>query len=367
MPASTADHLRIEGLGLDLGGFSLRDIDLACAKGEYHILLGPTGSGKSSLVKCLLGLHRVDRGRVLLAGRDITRELPERRRMGYVPQNYALFPHLDAEQNIRFGIAAGRTSPREAKALVDKLCALLKLEKLRKRDVANLSGGERQKVALARALGTQPETMLLDEPFSAIDEGSKRWLWFELKEVIAEIGVTALHITHNLEEACVMGERLSVLFEGRLAQSGTSQELLERPANERVARFLDYRNIFTGSTRREGDDSVVELDGFAIRLKQPLPAGRTATLLVRQQDIKIIKEGQPIREELRRNLFEGEIVKLFLLADQGVALFRRRGSSRAHDFELRFPVHLASRYDLQSGKQLRIGFYEPGIVVFEES
>lgn len=362
-----ADHLRLESLGLDLGGFSLRDVDLSCAKGEYHILLGPTGSGKSSLVRCILGLHRVDRGRILLAGRDITRELPERRRMGYVPQDYALFPHLDAERNIRFGIAAGRTAPREAKALLDRLCALLSIEKLRKRDVSNLSGGERQKVALARALGTRPRALLLDEPFSAIDERSKRWLWFELKEVIAELGLTTLHITHNLEEACVMGERLSVLFEGRLEHSGTSQEILENPANERVARFLDYRNIFTGPTRREGDVTVVELDGFDLRLKRELPEGRPTTLCIRQQDIKIIKEGRPIREELIQNILEGRIVKLFLLAEQAVALFQRRGSTRAHDLELRFPVHLMTRHKLHAGKQLRIAILEPRVVVFADS
>ena len=196
--SADSPHLKIDSLGLTLGKFSLKDINLTCKKGHYHILMGPSGSGKSTLIKCILGFYKPDRGKILWNDRDITTALPEQRKMGYLPQSYALFPHLNVEENIRFGINANKLPRQQADGLVKQLCDMLGIEKLCKRRVTNLSGGEKQKVALGRALGAQPEIILLDEPFSSIDEGGKRRLWFELKNVIDEVGITTIHITHNL-------------------------------------------------------------------------------------------------------------------------------------------------------------------------
>jgi ABC-type Fe3+/spermidine/putrescine transport system ATPase subunit len=214
--------VRIESLNVTLGRFSLKDVTLSCARGEYHILLGPTGSGKSSLLKCILGLHRPESGRIHLDGVDITDELPEHRQMGCVPQDYALFPHLNVEENLRFGLRPRKVPAEQADSLVDRLSEVLNIEHLRKRRVQHLSGGERQKVAIGRALATQPKMMLLDEPFSSIDEGAKRGLWLELKQIVREVGITTFHVTHNLEEAYSLGERLSVMIDGNLVQSGIS-------------------------------------------------------------------------------------------------------------------------------------------------
>ena len=174
-------YLQIKSLNLRLGNFSLCDINLSCNRGEYHVLLGPTGSGKSSLMKCILGLHRMNSGAVFLEGEDISHYLPEHRRMGYVPQNYSLFPHLNVEKNIRFGLKIRKNPSEMNDALVDQLCETLSIINLRNRKVQYLSGGEKQKVALARALAIKPDILLLDEPFSSIDEGAKRTLWMELK------------------------------------------------------------------------------------------------------------------------------------------------------------------------------------------
>lgn len=355
-------HLFVDALHLRLGDFRLENIELVAGRGEYHILLGPSGSGKSSLMKSILGFYRILRGSVWHRGEEITHRLPESRRMGYVPQNYALFPHLDVEHNIRFGMKAARMSTSEADVEVNKLLGILGINHMRRRNVTNLSGGERQKVALARALGTRPETILLDEPFSSIDEGGKRGLWFELRSVIEEVGITTLHITHNLEEAETLGDRISVIHGGRLLQTGTREDIFKKPASEPVARFLNYRNIFRGIARPEGEGSTVEVGGFTLWVARRLPAMQKAVLCIRQHDIKIIKDGIPVKQQLRQNVFNGEVIKLFNLLDSCLMWFKVDGSKRGHDFELRFPRHIRERFHLEVGHRVQVGIWEPKII-----
>ncbi|MCP4606391.1 MAG: ABC transporter ATP-binding protein [Proteobacteria bacterium] len=355
--------LQINSLCIELGKFALKNVEISCDRGEYHILLGPTGSGKSTLMKSILGLHKIDSGDIYLDGNNITKKLPEHRGMGYVPQNYALFPHLNVEENIRFGFHARKTPASQADALVNKLFGMLKIEKLRSRTVHNLSGGEKQKVALGRALCIQPEMILLDEPFSSIDEGAKRTLWFELKQIVKELGITTLHITHNLDEAYTLGERVSVIIDGDLVQSGQKQDVFERPANESIARYLNYRNIFEGVARAFPDGTRVEMDHFSIMVDQSLPVNDRVKLCIRGQDIKIVKEGVGIKDSLERNVFEGTIVNLFPLSDYSLMWFKVDGSSREFDFEVKLPRHIVVRHDLYSGKAVRVAFWEPKIIV----
>jgi len=340
-------HLQMESVSARAGTFTLENISLSCRKGDFHVLMGPTGSGKSTLMKCLLGLKRVDRGRIILNHREITTELPEHRQMGYVPQNYALFPHLDVEHN-----------------LIDELCDLMGIDHLRKRRVQDLSGGERQKVAIGRALAIQPEIVLLDEPFSSIDEGTKRNLWLELRRIIRKIGVTALHITHNLEEAHTLGEHISVLMEGKIIQTGSRQEIFDRPANESVARFLNYRNIFKGVSRDDPHGSRIDMGHFSVAVDEQLKNGETVHVCVRPVDIKLLKEGKPLRDSLRRNTFSGRVVSLYSLPDICVMHFAVDGSPHLYDFELKFPPHIRLRHDLFPGKPVSVAFWEPSIIIF---
>ncbi len=355
--------LEVSDLNLDLGGFSLREVNLTCRRGEHHVLLGPTGSGKSTLMRCLLGLQRVLRGKMLVDGEEVSHLPPERRNMGYVPQNYALFPHLDVEHNIRFGVVARGGSGEEGLSL-DQLCGLLGILHLRKRSVRHLSGGERQKVALARALAPRPAILLLDEPFSSIDEGSRRRLWFELKEVIEEVGVTALHITHSLEEACAMGDRLSVMIRGHIAQTATSAELLQRPASPEVARLLNYRNLFTGTARRHGAGTVVDLGCWRVALSRSLPSGEPVQICIRPQDVKILKEDAPLRRELAKNAFTCEVRRVFELTDTSVAWLRPDTGQPSPELEVRFPAHLRARHNLRLGRRIRVALYEPGLIAY---
>jgi ABC-type Fe3+/spermidine/putrescine transport system ATPase subunit len=364
----SGDHpfAHVESLNVSLGKFSLTDITLSCGRGEYHILLGPTGSGKSSLLKSMLGFHRPEAGRIHLDGRDITDELPERRRMGYVPQDYALFPHLNVEQNLRFGLRASKAPGERPDALVDGLCEMLGIEHLRKRRVQHLSGGERQKVAIGRALGAQPKMILLDEPFSSIDEGAKRGLWFELKQLVRQVGLTTLHVTHNLEEAYTLGERLSVMIDGKLVQSGDRREVFERPVNERVARYFNYTNIFDGVAEKHPEGTRIDLGHFGVVVRAKVAEGKRVKVCIRQQDIRIIKQGAAIKESLRRNVLAGEITNLFPLLEEYVMWFKIERSPRKHDLELRFPLNVEGRHRLYEGKKIRVALWEPMIMLFED-
>lgn len=355
--------LEIESLDIGLGKFSLKNVTLSCGKGEYHVLLGPTGSGKSTLLKCILGFLKIQNGRIRLDGNNITEVPPEHRRMGYVPQNYALFPHLSVEENLRFGIRAGEVTNDRAGSTVDGLCEMLGIDHLRGREVHNLSGGEKQKVAIGRALAIRPELLLLDEPFSSIDEGARRNLWFELKRIVEQGGFTTLHVTHNLEEAYILGEHLSVLIDGNLVQSGHKQDIFERPASESIARYLNYRNIFRGRTKSHPEGTLVETEHFDVVLKRKLPLNEQVGLCVRAQDIKIIKEGVPIKDSLKRNVFTGKIVDLFPLTDYCLMWFKVDGSGREFDFEVKFPRYLKERYDLYTGRSLRVALWEPTIIL----
>jgi len=359
----TPPHLKIESLNLSLGKFSLRNINLSCDKGEYHILLGPTGSGKTSLMKCILGFYRVTNGKIFSKDKNITNEIPERRCMGYVPQNYSLFPHLNVEGNIRFGFHAKTNFIQDPGTIVDRLCSILDIHNLRTRDVHHLSGGEKQRVALARALAIQPDLLLLDEPFSSIDESAKRNLWVELKTVINEIGITAFHITHNLEEAYSMGDRISILLNGELHQSDRTKVVFEKPATEGVARYLTYRNLFSGISRAHNETMIVDLGHFSIVVPQKISSGEQARLCIMPQDVKIIKEDRPIREGLRKNTFQVEIVSLLPLPDYFMVYAKLFESPNEFDFEIKVPRYLERKYKLFKGKKIRVAIPEKQIVL----
>jgi ABC-type Fe3+/spermidine/putrescine transport system ATPase subunit len=358
--------LGVDSLDVSLGGFSLKNVTLSCARGEYHVLLGPTGSGKSTLLKCILGFHRPEGGRIQLDGREITTELPEHRRIGYVPQDYALFPHLDVEENLRFGLRPRRIPAEQADSLVDRLCAVLNIGSLRRREVRHLSGGERQKVAIGRALATQPKLMLLDEPFSSIDEGARRGLWLELRQIIREVGITTLHVTHNLDEAYSLGQRQSLMIDGSLVQSGTTREIFERPVNERVARYFNYTNIFEGVAEEAPGGTRIDLGHFGVEVSEKIGPGRAVKVCIRQQDIRIIQEGGEVRDSLKRNILSGEITNLIPLREECVMWFKIEGSPNAHDLEARLPLRMEGRHRLQEGKKIRVALLEHMITVFPE-
>lgn len=235
--------IRVEGLRYEVGSFSL-ELTLSIAKGEYFVLMGPPGSGKTAFVECLAGLRLPQAGRVEIAGADVTAREPRARGIGYVPQDYALFTWRSVYSNIAFGPRVHGWSRATVHENVGRAVKLLNIEHLLGRRIPGLSGGERQRVALARALAVRPEVLILDEPVSALDEATRETLCAELHRLHRETGITTVHISHNLEEAFSVADRAAVLSGGRVQQVGTMHELLRRPASEFVARFMRCENVF---------------------------------------------------------------------------------------------------------------------------
>ncbi len=306
--------IKIENLKVDLGDFLLRDINLDIRSGEYFIILGPTGAGKTVLLEAIAGLHPVLEGRIWIDGREISRQSAEKRGIGIVYQDQVLFPHLTVEDNIAFGLKLRKRPRGEIKAKVDIMAEIVEIPHLLKRSPATLSGGEKQKVALARALVIEPEVLLLDEPLSALDPEMRERMQEELREMHRRVKVTIIHVTHDFEEAVALGHRVAVLNEGEIVQVGSLEDFLHHPSSEFVARFALSRNIFNGKVVGT-EDGCTFVDIGGVRVVAITELRGEVRLSLRPEDILISKE--PF-QSTARNSFQGAITDI---ADRGSIVY----------------------------------------------
>jgi sulfate transport system ATP-binding protein len=243
-----------ENLTKRWGDFTaLEDVSVDIASGSLTALLGPSGSGKSTLLRVIAGLEQPDAGRVVLDGDDVTRVPPQRRGIGFVFQHYAAFKHLTVRENVAFGLRVRRRPKLEVAAKVDELLAVVGLEGFQGRYPGQLSGGQRQRMALARALAIEPRVLLLDEPFGALDAKVRAELRAWLRRLHDEVHVTTVLVTHDQEEAMDVADRIVVINEGRVEQTGAPRELYERPANGFVMSFLGPTASLEGDLVRPHD------------------------------------------------------------------------------------------------------------------
>ena len=244
--------LEISNMTLSLGEFRFTDLSVSVADGEYCIILGPTGAGKTILLETIAGIHRPDKGRILLDGTDITDAPPERRGIGMVYQDYMLFPHMTVRENIGFGLRQRGISGENRDAAAESIAETLGIAHLLDRYPATLSGGEQQRTAIARALVLSPRVLLLDEPLSALDTVTRERLRREIKEIHTRTGVTILHITHHFEDIYALADRVVVMKDGAVAQEGTPETILRRPASDFIAHFTGMENLFSGTASPDG-------------------------------------------------------------------------------------------------------------------
>jgi molybdate/tungstate transport system ATP-binding protein len=237
--------IELEGLSIDLPGFRLDSLSLSVEEGEFFMVVGPSGAGKTLMLEAVAGLRPIAAGRIRIRGRDVTRLLPEKRKVALVYQDYALFPHMTVAENIRWGLHF--SADRDTRH-VEGLVRLLKLETLLDRSPTTLSGGEQQRVALARALAVKPSLLLLDEPLSALDPRFREELQDYLGLINRE-GMTLVMVTHDFGEVLSLGHRVAVLYGGTLQQVGDVREVFQEPVNRQVADFVGMKNIFPATVK----------------------------------------------------------------------------------------------------------------------
>jgi spermidine/putrescine transport system ATP-binding protein len=288
----TAPILELRHLSKRFGDFTaVDDLSLDIVAGEFLTLLGASGSGKTTTLRMIAGFEPPTSGDILMAGQPIAALPPFKRDINTVFQHYALFPHMSVRDNIGYGLRMRRVPAAEREERVTRALAMVKLEQLGARSPRQLSGGQQQRVALARALVNRPRVLLLDEPLGALDLKLRKEMQLELKHLQTGLGTTFVYVTHDQEEALTMSDRIVLMRQGRIAQTGTPRDLYDRPASRYVADFIGDTNLLPGTvaestagvaTLRVGD---VSLRGLS---DDPLPAGREAWLTVRPEAIHLL-------------------------------------------------------------------------------
>jgi putative spermidine/putrescine transport system ATP-binding protein len=267
------------------------DISIDIEQGEFVTFLGPSGSGKTTTLMMVAGFEEVTSGSIDIEGHDVTRKRPYERNIGMVFQNYALFPHMTAAQNVAFPLKMRHFRKSEINTRVQKVLELVGLKKFTEKRPREMSGGQQQRVALARGMVFNPDVLLLDEPLGALDKNLREQMQVEIKRIQKEVGITTIYVTHDQTEAMTMSDRVAVFGEGKLRQIAPPLEIYNRPTSKFVGEFIGDSNFFQGKV---GSAGVLEIEGLcASRIANTsISSGTTVDLLVRPERIRIAKPGE---------------------------------------------------------------------------
>jgi ABC-type Fe3+/spermidine/putrescine transport system ATPase subunit len=288
------------------------ELDFQVRQGELLILLGPSGCGKTTTLRLIAGFIDPDSGTLSMDGRRIDTLPAHRREIGIVFQDYALFPHLNVRDNIGFGLRMQGWSAPDARKRIEELLHLVSLGGYARRKITRLSGGEQQRVALARALAPQPRLLLLDEPLSALDAKLRKTLRIEIRRIQRELGVTTLYVTHDQEEALVLGDRIAVMREGHVEQIGTPRQIYNTPANLFVGTFLGQANLLPGRLIRrlgtkEGDVALVDTPVGTLQARWPTEPAEEVTVFFRPEHCFL--DRKPSGSTNRSNRIKAQVVR----------------------------------------------------------
>jgi iron(III) transport system ATP-binding protein len=331
---------------------ALKDISFEARRGEFLCILGPSGCGKTTILRIVAGLEMQTSGRVLVQGRDISGLPVSKRQMGIVFQSYALFPNLAAEANIAYGLKNRGLNKGKIEDRVKELIQLVSLQGMGHKYPAQLSGGQQQRVALARAIALSPQLLLLDEPLSALDAKVRVMLRSEIRQLQRKLGVTAIMVTHDQEEALTMADRILVMDNGRLVQDGTPHEIYERPATPFVASFIGTMNFIRDIVK---DSSETYRSGrlrLQVEKSDDLPVGSKATIAIRPEEVMLGHE-----EHGGTNIISGRVRRVEYLGSQyRVHLVLPFGQEERTMIEADLPAERIRRLSIVENMEIGVHF-----------
>lgn len=337
--------LEIRNLCLDVGGFELSNIDLRAEKGDYVALIGPSGSGKSLLLETIIGFYVPEKGKILLEGVDITAFPPDKRQISIVYQDHMLFPHMNVFENIAYALRKKLRNEKQVEAEIRQITEILGIGGLLHRKPATLSGGEKQRVALARSLVVRPKLLLLDEPFSALDTRTREKLRDLLKKAISKYHTTVLHVTHDFEDIWTLANRVIVIRKGEVMQEGDPESVFRRPSPDFVAEFLGTNVIKARVKESEGKLTVLETECLKLYSADSGELGEEVNVSIRPEEIILARE--PI-ESSARNTLKGRVSGV-LRKEHLVVVELKKGSMEIKAIITPTSCELL---DLQPGKEI---------------
>ena len=326
----TGDLIQIEGLVKRYGAVAALDgVSIKVRQGEFLALLGPSGCGKTTLLRSIAGFVDPTEGQVRIGGKVMNDVPPHERPVNTVFQNYALFPHMTVAENVAFGPKRKGVPKAEIAKQVAEVLAMVGMDGYGERYPRQMSGGQQQRIALARAIVNQPQVLLLDEPLGALDLKLRKRMQVELKRLHGRLGITFVYVTHDQEEALAMADRIAVMNQGKIAQVGSGQEIYRTPNSRYVADFIGEANL----VECEVKDGRLQIDGMALPYEAPAGGGR-ATLMVRPEDIHL---GTPpadavsVRAKVRDKVFLGSAWRVYAALPTGQEIAAHSASGEAVD------------------------------------
>ena len=297
--------------------YALKNVDLKIAEGEYFVLLGPSGGGKTTLLRSIGGFIRPDSGNVTIKGQNVDNLPPEKRPTSMVFQGFALFPHMSVSQNIGYGLKLKSIEKEVIFSKVNKMMDLVGLTGLSKRMPHELSGGQQQRVQLARALILENDVLLLDEPLSALDAQLRKDMCIELKRLQKTVGITFVHVTHNQEEAMSVADRIAIIADGEMLEEGTPEEIYSNPKNKFTAEFIGEKNIFDGTIVKFSKKSItIDIGNDFIEIinkDYDIKKNQTVSLSIKSESIEIIKNQSKLDDKLKIPQIFGTISEITFL------------------------------------------------------
>lgn len=366
--------LNVKGLCKVLPSFALTDISFEVEAGQYFVLLGATGCGKSLLLSTIAGLFYPDEGKIFVDGRDVSFEKMQKRGVGLVFQNNVLFPHMNVYDNIAYPLRCKKVSAKKIKSEISRLGDDFNIGHLLDRSCGGLSGGEAQSVTLARAVAVRPKCLLLDEPISSLDVKSRPQIRALLRK-INSLGQTIIHVTHDYTEAISLGTHIGVVDSGRLVQTGTANEIFHHPRSEFIARFVGIKNFFKGQLRKKGDGGGTETKSFvAGELEFSVltdSSDGAGYIIIRSEDVTI--SNKAISSSARNN-FQGVIVDMEPVGGGGIEIIvdidpakdEKKSVLGSSELAVLVTGESVEILNLHQGKKVFVGFKASAIKYIEQ-